>query len=421
MTVGSTRAEASIKADIVIVGAGLVGATLAAAIATKPDNASLSIVLIDQGAEPTPPLLDSDKPVFDPRVVALTETSIRLFKSIDVWPLVLNQRACPYQKMAVWDNDGTGQIEFDAHDLQQKSLGVIVENSILLSSVLTRLADLNNITLIRHQSVEQIKSHQPFAEQIKESHQQKHISLSDGRCILANLLVAADGGQSKVRELLHLPIRQWSYQQQSIVTIVKSEKSHQNTAWQNFLSSGPLAFLPLNHPSEQYCSIVWSADEQYAQQLMKSTDSEFKQQLAKAFQYRMGQVLSIEPRVCFPLIQRHAINYIAPQLALVGDAAHTIHPLAGQGVNLGLLDASVLAAEVTRASKRQLSLMDESILRRYQRQRKRHNLEFMLLMEGLKQLFGSRHLAVRWLRNQGMHKVNNFGPIKRWLAKQAIK
>ena len=129
MTVGSTRAEASIKTDIVIVGAGLVGATLAAAIATKPDNASLSIVLIDQGAEPTPPLLDSDKPVFDPRVVALTDTSIQLLKSIDVWPLVLNQRVCPYQKMAVWDNDGTGQIEFDAHDLQQKSLGVIVENS----------------------------------------------------------------------------------------------------------------------------------------------------------------------------------------------------------------------------------------------------------------------------------------------------
>ena len=396
--------------DITIIGAGLVGATLAAAIATQPGNQSLSITLIDQGAKPSPPSLDQDKPVFDPRVVALSHRSVALLQDIGAWPLVAKQRCCDYQHMRVWDDEGTGALDFHAAELQQASLGCIVENSLLLSAILLRLDELENITLIRQQAL----------ADIEQDPQGKHVILSDGRCITPQLLVAADGGHSKVRDLLGMPVKQWSYQQRAIVTTVKSEQSHQHTAWQNFLRSGPLAFLPLEHPSEQYCSIVWSADEARAEALMALPDAEFKQQLGQAFEHRMGAILSIDQRHCFPLIQRHAIDYIAPQVALVGDAAHTIHPLAGQGVNLGLLDAAALAAEVGRACQRKLPLSDASLLRRYQRQRKRHNIEVMLLMESLKRLFGSRDLTLRWLRNQGMRKLNHLGPLKRWLAKQAM-
>ena len=225
---------------------------------------------------------------------------------------------------------------------------------------------------------------------------------------------------SKVRELLNFPVRSWNYGHKAIVATVKGDCIHDYTARQNFLTTGPLAFLPLGDPSEKYCSIVWSVDDERADQLMALPVEEFERVLSEAFEYRMGAVKVVDKRYCFPLVQRHAIEYIAPQVALVGDAAHTIHPLAGQGVNLGLLDASALAEEICRASQRNLSLDDDSILRRYQRKRKRNNLEIMLLMESFKRLFGSRQLPVRWLRNSGMRTLNKIGPVKNWLAKQAM-
>ncbi|MGH1486758.1 MAG: UbiH/UbiF/VisC/COQ6 family ubiquinone biosynthesis hydroxylase [Cellvibrionaceae bacterium] len=400
------------KADITIIGAGLVGAVLALTIASAPENQSLSVTVIDQGAEPKAPDINASSPTFDPRVVALTHASVELLKSIDVWSSVLEQRVCFYRHMTVWDDEGTAEIQFDAKELNQESLGVIVENSLLLTTVLSKLTTFNNVKIIRKQSIEAIE---PLAEK-----KGKRVVLSNGDKIQTSLLLAADGGFSKVRELLGFPVRCWDYAHKAIVATVKSERVHQYTARQNFLTTGPLAFLPLGEASEKYCSIVWSVESERADQLMALSVEEFEQALEKAFEYRTGKVKVADKRYCFPLIQRHAVEYIAPQVALVGDAAHTIHPLAGQGVNLGLLDASVLAQEIRRASQRNLLLTDESILRRYQRQRKRNNLEIMLLMESFKRLFGSRQLAVRWLRNSGIKALNKVGPIKNWLARQAM-
>jgi len=396
--------------DVIIVGAGLVGASLAASIAADPINQHLSIALIEQAAAPSKLDLTLQPPEFDPRVVALTQASISVLKDIKAWDLVMQARACPYRTMRVWDDEGTGDIYFDATELGQPELGFIVENRIVLTAVLEVIKDYKNIDVIRGQAVDLLEHRQD----------KQYLCLADGSEYSAQLLVAADGGQSKIRDLANLNIRQWDYQHKAIVATVKHKESHQFTAWQNFLVTGPLAILPLDDPSEKYCSIVWSLESEFADEFMKLNDDEFLDTLSKAFEYKLGVAEAVSKRYSFPLTQRHAVDYIAPQLALVGDAAHTIHPLAGQGVNLGLLDVLALSKEISRSSSRQLALSDASLLRRYQRERKKHNLEVMLVMESFKRLFGSRNLAVRWLRNSGLKMVNGVKPIKNWLAKQAM-
>ncbi len=396
--------------DVAIVGAGLVGAALAAALIAEPANQHLSIALIEKNDLGSTPDISMQPPQFDPRVVALTPASMNFLQDINVWERILATRVCPYRFMYVWDDEGTGNIHFSAEALGRNELGFIVENQLVLNSLLEKIHQSQQVDIIRGNALESI--------QLEKNQQQ--LLMSNSEVIRTTLLVAADGGQSRVRELANLPVRVWDYQHKAIVTTVKSEKSHRNTAWQNFLSTGPLAFLPLSDPSEQYCSIVWSIENDKADELMALNDNEFKAALANAFEHTLGNVESVAKRFCFPLKQGHAVDYIAPQLVLIGDAAHTIHPLAGQGVNLGLLDAAALSNEITRASQRGLSLADESLLRRYQRQRKKNNLEIMFLMEGFKRLFGSRHIAVRWLRNTGLKSVNGMTLLKNWMAKQAM-
>ncbi len=406
--------------DIVIVGAGLVGASFAALLQQMPYS-HLRVALIDGGSKPTVPDLAQEPPTFDPRVVALTHASRHLLAKIGAWQTIEQQRVCAYHDMSVWDHDGTANIHFSAKDIQQSELGHIAENSLVLSAVLNGIESQTsdshrddesvNVTLLRGIKV----------TGIQQNNHQVLLQCDDGKERIAQLLVAADGAQSPVRQLASMSTREWDYQHKAIVATVKTEQSHRLTAWQNFLPTGPLAFLPLAHPSHQYSSIVWSIENDKADEMMALDDEAFCQQLTVAFQQRLGRVEHVSRRFCFPLKQRHAKEYIQGNIVLIGDAAHTIHPLAGQGVNLGLLDAQALAEEIQRACERDLAINHSSVLRRYQRQRQAHNMEVMLLMEGLKRLFGSRHLLVRWLRNAGLKKVNQINPIKQWLIKQAIK
>lgn len=405
--------------DIVIIGAGLVGAACAALLA---QSTSASIAVIDPSQAPVMPNMDQEKPEFDPRVVALTHTSQALFERLGLWDDILAQRACAYTKMQVWDNEGTGSIDFSAQDIQQPTLGTIVENKVLLYALTQYLEqEQPQVTLRWGVALDTLQ---------QSHHDDSHRHLAIATCIdtttnepmtiHADLLIAADGGQSRVRSFCDVTTRTWDYEHRAIVATIQSEHSHRFTAWQNFLSTGPLAFLPLDHPSEQYCSIVWSVETKKAKDLMALDDQAFCVALGHAFEHRLGTIKNSSQRFSFPLVQRHAVDYSDGNIVLIGDAAHTIHPLAGQGVNLGLLDAQALEKEVTRAIKRGLAVNDPSLLRRYQRQRKGHNLEVMLLMEGLKRVFGSRQLIVRWLRNLGIKKVNQWNLIKNWLAKQAI-
>ena len=219
--------------------------------------------------------------------------------------------------------------------------------------------------------------------------------------------------------------REWNYGHDAIVTTVRTEQPHQYTAWQRFLPTGPLAFLPLqtggdDSKSAHYSSIVWSVKSELTSELMALDDAQFAQQLAAAFEQRLGEVEQVAQRFSFPLRQRHAVNYVQPGIALLGDAAHTIHPLAGQGVNLGFLDVCAMRDEILRACRRQLPLNDVSILKRYQRARKSHNLSMMGVMEGFKRLFGANHLPTRWMRNEGMRTLNNLPMLKNAVVKQAM-
>ncbi len=399
--------------DVIIVGAGLVGSAMACALAADADGESLRIAVVEAGGDP----LRYEGGDFDPRVVALTQASQRLLQSVGAWSLIEQERACPYTDMHVWDADGTGSIHFDCHEVQQYNLGHIVENSVVTRALMSRLQSYPQITLLRPAKVQTLLR--------EEGSEQQSVLLDDGRKLSASLLLAADGANSKVRQLANMATREWDYGHHAIVTTVRTQQIHQYTAWQRFLTSGPLAFLPLQTQlhdqwDAHYCSIVWSLTAEQAPELMRLGDSDFSRALGQAFEYRLGEVEAIAKRYSFPLRQRHAVHYVQPGVALLGDAAHTIHPLAGQGVNLGFLDVAAMRDEILRARRRQLPLADVSILKRYQRQRKSSNLAMMTMMEGFKRLFGSDHLPTRWLRNEGLRQLDNLPLLKNAVVKQAM-
>jgi 2-octaprenylphenol hydroxylase len=396
--------------DLVIVGAGLVGASLACAIAQTDAAQNLRIAVIEASSD----VQHFSGDHFDPRVVALTHTSQKLLKDIGCWDDIVKQRVCAYREMKVWDGEGTAAIEFDCADVQQAHLGHIVENSVVVNQLRERMAQHKNIFLIQPVAVVQVIPAQAEFPRVR-------VQLTNGSEITTALLIAADGAQSKVRELAEFSTREWDYGQQAIITTVSTERPHEFTAWQRFMHTGPLAFLPLQNNGDAHsCSIVWSAEDALASELMTLDDETFCGRLTAAFEARLGRVIACDKRYAIPLRQRHATTYIRPGIALVGDAAHSIHPLAGQGVNLGLLDVIALAQEIERALARGIPLADYSILRRYQRQRLASNLGMMSAMEGFKRLFGNRTLAVNWLRNTGMRQLNSVAAIKKIIINTAL-
>lgn len=404
--------------DLVIVGAGIVGSCLAAAIGKEPLFSKWSVGLID--AAPAPKTYQGKD--FDPRVVALTRKSEDLLKDLGVWSSI-QARACAYRNMVVWDGEGTAEIEFSSQDLpldkQQESLGHIVENSAILSELLRKIDTCSNIALLRGESVEEI-SQEPLTGKVEEPFAE--LEFNSGRQIKAKLVVAADGANSKVRQFLNMPTREWEYGHTAIVTTVRAERPHQFTAWQRFMASGPLAFLPLPeiNGEQGYCSIVWSVETERAVALMALDDEEFAKALEQAFERRLGAIEFVAQRFSFPLRQRHATRYVQPGAALIGDAAHTIHPLAGQGVNLGLLDVQALLQEFRRAEQRSLPISDFSIVQRYQRERMGHNLAMMGLMESFKHLFASQNPALQVARNWGLSKLQKLKPLKMLIMKRAM-
>jgi 2-octaprenylphenol hydroxylase len=383
--------------DVIIVGGGMVGATLACALAAQ--HRSVAIV---EAFAPQPYSPEDD---FELRVSAISRASQQVFENLGVWPLIEKRRMAAYDRMVVWDEGTDGIIHFDAADIAEPNLGHIIENRVIQTALLEHIESLDDIDLLCPQRV----------AEIDYQDDQVIVTLESGETLCASLLVGADGARSQVRQgagIAHSVVR--DYDQKAIVCVARTEHSHEYTAWQRFLDTGPLAFLPL--PDNRHSSIVWSADTDYADELMALTDNEFASRMGAAFEQRLGKVSWTSERAAFPLRGTQAEHYVLPRLALVGDAAHTIHPLAGQGVNLGLLDAAALA-EVLEGESDPGRFM---ALRRYERARRGENTIMMHSMEGFQRLFGSQLPVVSVLRGMGLSLVDRTPMLKQQFMYQAL-
>ncbi len=385
--------------DVIIVGGGMVGAAFACALA----DTNLHVALI----EGTPPDLDWPKSQYDLRTSALSRASQRILEALEVWPLIEAMRASPYTDMHVWDSSGKGVIHFDCADIGEPSLGHIVENGVILAALYKRLTTIDNVNLLCPATPRAlIKGLNSYT-----------LTLEQGQTLQANLIVAADGARSWIRHSVGIEVQTQDYQQTAVVTNVKTAEHHQYTAWQVFLPTGPLAFLPL---TEGYSSIVWSTSQEHAQHLLAMNDTDFKTELEQAFNSKLGAITEVAERGAFPLRSLHAKHYVKPGLALIGDAAHTIHPLAGQGVNLGFADAACLAEVLMDAMKEGKPIGTYPVLRRYERWRKGDNLSMLTAMSTFKTVFGSRSSLVRLGRNTGFSLTNRITPVKNLFIRYAM-
>lgn len=383
--------------DVVIVGAGIVGATLACALAVS----KLRIAIIEHELPVPAPSAD-----FDLRVSAITPGSRVILDGVGAWVGIAQQRVCPVEQMHVWDAGGTGAIHFDSADIGEPHLAYIIENNAIRAALIERIRRCSNAELCCPRDVDTVDVADSRVE----------VRLTDGTQISARVVIGADGPRSRVRQQARIDLTAWGYAQQAIVATVGTEQPHAHTAWQRFLSTGPLAFLPL---ADGRCSIVWSVDSEQASSLLAQEDAQFLESLATAFGDRLGAVVSTGVRIAFPLQRAHAKRYVDSRIALIGDAAHTVHPLAGQGVNLGLLDAAVLAEVLIDADSAGRDIGSVSVLRRYERWRKGDNLAMLAVTDGLKRLFGNSMEALARVRNLGLDVTDSVRPVKNMFMRRA--
>ncbi|RCU45671.1 FAD-dependent oxidoreductase [Corallincola holothuriorum] len=386
--------------DLIIVGGGMVGLSLAAALA----DSELRVALVDKGEAPVVPSGE-----FSHRVSALNHASDSFLQRIGAWQYRDQSRLTAYREMAVWEKDSFAKIGFNSDGLGVDYLGHIVENSHLCYALHQRLTHATNIQLM----------YGVAPEKLTVGERDAWLLLDSGEPISAPLVVAGDGANSWLRKQAQLPLTFWDYDHHAIVATVKTEQPHQSTAYQIFSASGPLAFLPL--PDPHLSSIVWSLPPSEAQRLTSLPLDEFNKALASAFDMRLGLCETLNAPVALPLTMRYARDWSCDRVVLMGDAAHTIHPLAGQGVNLGFKDASALATHLLALQAAHKDLGQRRHLRSYERERKAETVAMIAAMEGIKRLFSLDIAPLKFVRGIGMRGVDELSPLKSLLAKLAIR
>ncbi|MCL9684526.1 UbiH/UbiF/VisC/COQ6 family ubiquinone biosynthesis hydroxylase [Legionella maioricensis] len=379
--------------DVLIVGGGIVGLTAALAMAQH----HYTVAVIDAGT------LKADTSGVDSRVYAINKASQALLLELGVWQHLDASRVSPYKKMHVWDGVNGASIDFDSRSIAAPDLGAIIEESVLKQALLQQIISEEKISLFPHCSVDEVCS----------SIQGVQIS-SQNVVWSGQLLMIADGANSPTRQKLNVELTTWPYHQKALVATVQIEKTHQQTAYQVFNPDGPLAFLPLSDPHQ--CSIVWSTNAERAQQLIALDEEAFNAELTQAFAAYLGHVTLVSTRYQFPLQMRHVKQYSGNRWLLLGDAAHTIHPLAGLGLNVGLADVRCWL-QLLEASNG--ALPSRKILNAYQRERKSAVWQIILLMEGFKWLFGYSLAPVAALRGLGLRICNGITPLKRLFIQHA--
>ena len=397
---------ASKHVDIIIVGAGLIGSTLALALAQQQNKGKrkpLTIALVER----SPQL--NENPIPNQRVVALGKVATDLLNDLGILNKLGKAFCNSYERMFVWDESSHGELEFVAqeHDLLQ--LGSMVDSvqcTLLLQQQVCRTSSIKTYFDCSPASLGFVEG--ANGERLAQLH------LTDDT-LSAPLIIAADGASSWLRRQAKIFINHRPYQQKGIVARIQTERSHENTAWQRFLTTGPVALLPVENNQS---SIVWSADNARATELMALSDDEFEVQLAQALDNELGRVSLLTKRVAFPLVSQKAQSYFARNVALIGDAAHSIHPLAGQGANLGFKDVQALVDILNEDNVELLS--DVELLVRYQRKRKADNQQVDVMMSALHHAYQSRSPLWLALRGGGMNVINRSELFKSWLVNQAI-
>jgi 2-octaprenyl-3-methyl-6-methoxy-1,4-benzoquinol hydroxylase len=384
--------------DIVVVGGGMVGA----AVACSLGGSSLRVAVL----ESTPPeAFVVDQP-HDLRVSALSIASKNILETVGAWTGVVNRRLCPFRRMRVWET--AGDTEFCSDDINYPELGYIVENRVTQLALLERLQDFDNVELMCPATISKISY---------SVGQPPEVQLGDGRVFSAKVLVAADGGQSRVRQAVGLGVTSWDYKQHALVIYIETDYGQQDITWQRFVPSGPQAFLPL---TGHYGSIVWYNSPDEVSRLKALSNTDLLRELMATFPECLGKVSAVLGTASFPLKRQHAQSYVKPGVVLVGDAAHMINPLAGQGVNIGLLDAAALGEVLIEASRQGDELGDLAVLRRYEKMRRAENLKMMTLMDVFYRVFSNEVLPVKFLRNLGLGLAERILPAKNKVMRSAM-
>ncbi len=396
--------------DIVICGGGMVGATLTALLATDRHLKSLRIALIE--AQILSPPTDE----VDVRVSAISRASERILSHCGAWSLIQPSRRCAYQDMMVWDGESIAPdlnntqlaLHFSAASMAEPNLGYIIANNCVQWAALERC---NQLGVTRFATA---------LSSVKFEETHALIQLNDGRSITASLVVGADGTKSVSRDCADIKAHVKSYEQSALVIHVRTEHPHQHTAWQRFLSAGPIAFLPLN---DGRSSIVWTTTPDHAAQLLKLDDVALAIAIGHASDYVLGDIEIAGVRAAFPLQFAHVDEYCRPRFVLVGDAAHSIHPLAGQGVNLGMMDAASLVQVLSDAHQAGASadaLSELHVLRRFERWRKSENTVALGMVDTLNRLFSNDNMTVGMVRRTGLRAVENVPMLKRFFTHHAF-
>ena len=363
--------------DVVIVGAGVVGASCALALA----KLGLDVVLVE-GREP--PRWSAESP--DLRVYAFAPDNAALLQECDVWDAVLAARAPAYRRMRVWDGAGGGELAFDADALGREQLGWIIENNLLLDRLWAALPAAG------------VHLHCPArVESMEQDEEGVRLRLDNGSRVDARLAIAADGADSSLRELAGLQVSAHDYAQRGVVAFVETDASNEATAWQRFLPTGPLAFLPF---VDGRSSIVWTLPDSEAQRVLALDDDAFNRELTNAFAARLGEVRVVSKRAAFPLRRQLAESYLAGKVLLMGDAAHVVHPLAGQGVNLGLRDVARLRDLIVDAQSRRADWTSSHRLARWARECRSANAAAAYTFDGINRMFSNDEMHATLLRGK---------------------
>lgn len=434
--------------DVVIIGGGMVGSALACALGSTPATGHLRVGLVETSVvAPLHPL----PPTPDLRVVSVNPASARLLQAVGAWDAIVNARVAPFYSMKVWDTSGKASISFRHNEVGMDYLGFLVENRVITSALFERMQQLPSVKLFSPMSVQRIELEENGKgdkHEVDWSSPQPTVGLhlKNGDKLRTKLLIGADGAQSIVRQTFNFGAVGWQYSQRGVVATVTlpPHMANMTTAWQRFLPTGPVALLPL---WDRYASIVWSTNLPHADHLLGLDEKAFLEELNHAFHdppaATTGPLAFIEDklpfnpfagadpqppvlqevvgkRAAFPLRIAHATDYIRPRVALIGDAAHTIHPLAGQGVNLGFADVASLTNSVIDAVHTGRDVGDVSVLKQYEEDRRVANAVMLTAVDGLKRVWGTSFLPLAALRNVGLKLTDSFSPLKKEMMKFAV-